>query len=168
MAARRCLETLGQIQALGHELGLHFDEKAYPEAGIEETAAHILRERDMLSALLETPVTSVSMHRPSQATLDADLQIPGMINSYGQTFFHDFKYLSDSRRRWREPVEEIVASGRYDRLHILTHAFWYHYQEEPIEVTVRRFISSANQERYRQMEENITDLASIMGGGASL
>lgn len=91
-----------------------------------------------------------------------------MINSYGQTFFHDFKYLSDSRRRWREPVEEIVASGRYDRLHILTHAFWYHQQEEPIEVTVRRFISSANQERYRQMEENITDLASIMGGGASL
>ena len=149
-------------------MGLHFDEKAYPEAGIEETAAHILRERDMLSALLETPVTSVSMHRPSQATLDADLQIPGMINSYGQTFFHDFKYLSDSRRRWREPVEEIVASGRYDRLHILTHAFWYHQQEEPIEVTVRRFISSANQERYRQMEENITDLASIMGGGASL
>ena len=73
VAARRCLETLGQIQALGHELGLHFDEKAYPEAGIEETAAHILRERDMLSALLETPVTSVSMHRPSQATLDADL-----------------------------------------------------------------------------------------------
>ena len=122
----------------------------------------------MLSALLGTPVTSVSMHRPSQATLDADLQIPGMINSYGQTFFHDFKYLSDSRRRWREPVEEIVASGRYDRLHILTHAFWYHQQEEPIEVTVRRFISSANQERYRQMEENITDLASIMGGGASL
>ena len=168
VAARRCLETLGQIQALGHELGLHFDEKAYPEAGIDETAAHILRERDMLSALLGTPVTSVSMHRPSQATLDADLQIPGMINSYGQTFFHDFKYLSDSRRRWREPVEEIVASGRYDRLHILTHAFWYHQQEEPIEVTVRRFISSANQERYRQMEENITDLASIMGGGAAL
>ena len=51
-----------------------------------------------------------------------------MINSYGQTFFHDFKYLSDSRRRWREPVEEIIRSGTYDRLHILTHAFWYHKQ----------------------------------------
>ena len=130
--------------------------------------SRILHERDILASILETPVTTVSMHRPSQATLESDLQIPGMINSYGQTFFHDFKYLSDSRRRWREPVEEIVASGRYDRLHILTHAFWYHQQEEPIEVTVRRFISSANQERYRQMEENITDLASIMGGGASL
>ena len=60
VAARRCLETLGADPRLvGHELGLHFDEKAYPEAGIEETAAHILRERDMLSALLETPVTSV-------------------------------------------------------------------------------------------------------------
>ena len=153
---------------MGHEVGLHFDEKAYLEGTPEETVSRILHERDILASILETPVTTVSMHRPSQATLDADLQIPGMINSYGQTFFHDFKYLSDSRRRWREPVEEIVASGRYDRLHILTHAFWYHQQEEPIEVTVRRFISSANQERYRQMEENITDLASIMGGGASL
>ena len=153
---------------MGHEVGLHFDEKAYLEGTPEETVSRILHERDILASILETPVTTVSMHRPSQATLESDLQIPGMINSYGQTFFHDFKYLSDSRRRWREPVEEIVASGRYDRLHILTHAFWYHQQEEPIEVTVRRFISAANQERYRQMEENITDLASIMGGGAAL
>ena len=116
----------------------------------------------MLSALLETPVTSVSMHRPSQATLDADLQIPGMINSYGQTFFHDFKYLSDSRRRWREPVEEIIRSGTYDRLHILTHAFWYHKADESITETVSAFIRSANAERYGQMQENITDLASIV------
>ncbi len=167
-ASKGSVEKLRSIQSMGHEVGLHFDEKAYLEGTPEETVSRILHERDILASILETPVTTVSMHRPSQATLESDLQIPGMINSYGQTFFHDFKYLSDSRRRWREPVEEIVASGRYDRLHILTHAFWYHYQEEPIEVTVRRFISSANQERYRQMEENITDLASIMGGGASL
>ena len=102
------------------------------------------------------------MHRPSQATLESDLQIPGMINSYGQTFFHDFKYLSDSRRRCREPVEEIIRSGTYDRLHILTHAFWYHKADESITETVSAFIRSANAERYGQMQENITDLASIV------
>lgn len=102
------------------------------------------------------------MHRPSRETLEADYDIPGIVNSYGKTFFHDFKYLSDSRRRWREPVEDIIRSGEHDRLHILTHAFWYHEEEEDISQTVGEFIRSANRERYAQMMENITDLPSIL------
>lgn len=161
-ASSGSLEQLHRIQALGHEIGLHFDEKAYPDGTPEETVQRILKEREVLSALLETEVSTVSMHRPSRTTLDADLQIPGMVNSYGRTFFHDFKYLSDSRRRWREPVEEIIQSGTYDRLHILTHAFWYHQQEQTLRESVEGFITSANKERYRQLRENITDLESIL------
>lgn len=161
-ASRSSLESLRTIQAMGHEIGLHFDEKAYPDGTPEEMIQRILKERGVLSTLLETEVSTVSMHRPSQSTLDADLQIPGMVNSYGRTFFHDFKYLSDSRRRWREPVEEIIRSGKYPRLHILTHAFWYHQQEETLRVSVNRFISAANRERYYQMRENISDLESIL------
>lgn len=161
-ASRQSLERLHRIQNLGHEIGLHFDEKAYPVGTPEETVARILNERDILASILGTPVTTVSMHRPSRETLEADLKIPGMVNSYGKTFFHDFKYLSDSRRRWREPVEEMIKSGDYDRLHILTHAFWYHEKDESIETTVGRFVRSANRERYGQMMENITDLPSIL------
>lgn len=161
-ASKGSLEKLRAIQHMGHELGLHFDEKAYPEGTPEETVVRILYERDVLASILGTPVTTVSMHRPSRMTLEADLKIPGMVNSYEKTFFHDFKYLSDSRRRWREPVEEIIRTGEYDRLHILTHAFWYHEKDEPIETTVGRFIGSANRERYGQMMENITDLSSVL------
>lgn len=161
-ASKQSLEKLRHIQALGHEIGLHFDEKAYPDGAPEETVARILHERDVLAAILGTTVTTVSMHRPSKATLEANLNIPGMVNSYGKTFFHDFKYLSDSRRRWREPVEEIIKSGEYDRLHILTHAFWYHEKDESIETTLGRFVRLANRERYEQMEDNITDLSSIL------
>ena len=161
-ASKGSLEKLRKIQSMGHELGLHFDEKAYPDGTPEETVQRILKECEVLSALLETEVSTVSMHRPSQATLDADLQIPGMVNSYGRTFFRDFKYLSDSRRRWREPVEEIIQSGTYDRLHILTHAFWYHQQEQTLRESAEGFITSANKERYCQLRENITDLESIL------
>ena len=76
-------------------------------------------------------------------------------------FFRDFKYLSDSRRSWQEPVEDIVRSGEYERLHILTHAFWYHEKDEDISRTAGDFIRSANRERYRRMAENITDIESI-------
>lgn len=115
-----------------------------------------------MSALLETVVSTVSMHRPSRTTLEADFRIPGIVNSYGTTFFHDFKYLSDSHRRWREPVLNIIRSGEHHRLHILTHAFWYYEEERDITQTVREFIRSADRERYDQMAENISDLESIL------
>lgn len=156
-------EALRHIQSLGHEIGLHFDEASYaPALGPDEVVQSVIKECGLLSALLETEVSSVSMHRPSKATLEADYQIPGIVNSYGKTFFHDFKYLSDSRRRWREPVLDIIRSGEYSRLHILTHAFWYHEEEEDISRTVEQFIRSAGRERYRQLAENITDLPSIL------
>ena len=57
---------------------------------------------------------------------------------------------------------DIIRSRKYDQLHILTHAFWYHDEEEDIAQTVGTFIRSANRERHRQMAENITDLESIV------
>lgn len=159
---------LRRLRELGHEIGLHFDEMAYSrESGIgtyasSSTEELIVHEAGILADICGCPITTVSMHRPSKATLEADLKIPGRVNSYGQTFFHDFKYLSDSRRRWREPVEDIIRSGEHDRLHILTHAFWYHEQEQDITESVGAFVRSANAERYAQMMENITDLPSIL------
>lgn len=161
-ASADSLAAMRHIQKLGHEIGLHFDETAFPAGTPEETAAHILYERDILSAILETPITTVSMHRPSKATLEADLQIPGMVNSYGQTFFHDFKYLSDSRRCWREPVEEILHSGAFDRLHILTHPFWYHEEEQDISQSLSAFVNGANHERYVSLADNLTDLDTVL------
>ncbi len=162
-ASRRSRKLLEEIQNLGHGIGLHFDETAYEKSLTpEEMIGKIQQECGQLSALLDTPVSTVSMHRPSKETLEADLQIPGIVNSYGKTFFRDFKYLSDSRRRWREPVLEIVGSGHFDRLHILTHAIWYHEREESIAETLEDFVRSAGQERYRQLEENITNLAIIL------
>ena len=160
-ASKSAQKMLRRIHDLGHEIGLHFDELAY-ETGDEPMEARIQKEAAILAALCGFPITSVSMHRPSKETLESNLQIPGLVNSYGQTFFRDFKYLSDSRRNWREPGEEIVRSGEDDRLHILTHAFWYHEEEETLSETVGAFIRKANRERYAQMAENIRDLGEIL------
>lgn len=159
-ASKKSMEGLKMIQKLGHEVGLHFDEMAYNDLG--DVVGTIQKEAKSLSEILGTPITTVSMHRPSQKTLDANYEIPDMINSYGKTFFNDFKYLSDSRRRWREPVLDIIKSGQYDRLHILTHAIWYNDVEEDIHDTIKKFVTSANKERYFQEKENIKDIESIL------
>ena len=160
-ASQKSLALLRQLQEMGHEIGLHFDEVAYADTEIPVETL-IRREADILSDILGTPVTSVSMHRPSKKTLESDMKIPGLVNSYGKTFFRDFKYLSDSRCRWREPVMDIIKSEEYARLHILTHSIWYHDEPQCIEDTVKNFILSAKRERYMQMMNNITDLNSIV------
>nr|MBQ4456676.1 hypothetical protein [Clostridia bacterium] len=156
-------KLLRAIADCGHDVGLHFDEVRYPDIRTPEDARErILEETRLLSLATGKPVDTVSMHRPSKMMLEADLEIPGMINSYGQVYFKGFKYVSDSRRRWREPVEEIVKAKTYERLHILTHAIWYNENEMDIHDSISAFVNAGNMQRYKAEQENITDLQSIM------
>lgn len=163
--SRKSSDGLKRIIADGHTIGLHFDETNY--AGLERDAEiikeKIMGEADLLSRAIDSRVDMVSMHIPSKFILEADLKIPGMINSYGHTYFKGFKYLSDSNRRWREPVDEIIESGRHERLHILIHPFWYNEVIEDIHRTISKFINGGNNFRYQVMESsNIVDMGLIM------
>lgn len=149
------------IHALGHEIGLHFDEALYDYETLDIVEC-IRKEANIMEQILEVPISTVSMHRPSPRTLQADLRIPGMINAYGSLFFNEFKYLSDSRRHWREDVKGIIEKGRYDKLQILTHAFWYKKEAETLESTVKTFVNHANFDRYKRLIHNIKDLGAIM------
>lgn len=164
VAERKHNKLIEEILNYGHEIGLHFDEQNYETGGgVYNIESLVLRETEMLSTLLDKKIMTVSMHRPSKETLNADYEFSGkIINSYGSKFFNDYKYISDSRRRWRENAEEIIKSGEYSKLHILTHAFWYNEVEEDIETSITKFIKCGNVERYDAMKENITDLESIV------
>lgn len=157
-------DGLKRIIENGHAIGLHFDEKRYSgiSEDVEAVKERIIEEAEILGKAIGSKVNIVSMHRPSRYVLDADLNVPEIINSYGKTYMKGFKYLSDSRRRWREPVNEIIESGKYNRLHILTHAFWYNETGTDINRSVSKFINAGNICRYQAMKENITDLASVM------
>lgn len=164
-ASKRSREGLKRIIDDGHEIGLHFDETAYPSSILRDGGVEhkILTEANMLSAALDGyPVRAFSYHRPSKATIEAEIEINGMINSYGHSFFHDFKYLSDSRRNWREPVLDLVSERQFQRLHILTHPFWYHENETDMHDTILDFINSANSERYGFFYDNFRDLAEVV------
>lgn len=161
-ASLRGQQSVRHILELGHKVGLHFDETLYKEYDLDALSAAVLREADILSHICRCEISTVSMHRPSQNMLDHDFKVPGMINVYGKTFFRDFKYVSDSRRNWREPVLDVIASGNYDKLHILTHPFWYGNHESDIHDTVEQFVNRANRERYTTFRDNITKLEEIM------
>ena len=163
------IKIVNRIRELGHEIGLHFDEMRYEHKeekwNSEEIAENILREAQLLEKVIGEPVKTVSMHRPSPECLKSNLEIPGIINSYGNEFFKNFKYVSDSRMKWREDINILIESGEYDRLHILTHAFWYSNYNKSIEKIVEEFIMDAKNERYKTLNDNITNLKDIVRDG---
>jgi len=153
---------LKEMTAMGHEIGLHFDETRYQFSDINELSMYIMREVHLLQEIIEKPVTVVSMHRPSRIVMDADISIPGVVNSYSREFFSGFKYLSDSRHYWRENVEDIVKSKRHNRLHILTHPFWYTDKVESCRDKLLKFILAGNKERYNMMSNNFSNLSEFI------
>ena len=166
-------DALLHIADMGHTIGLHFDEVAYPELDAQCEGADvakvslvkkIISEAKSLSDALDMKIDTVSMHRPSTFCLENDLQIPGMINSYGQEFFNNFKYLSDSRHRWREDAMKYIREETYPRLHILTHAFWYHEQDLNLQDTLLKYLDHAKEDRYKVLSNNFTRLDDALAG----
>lgn len=160
----RSYSYINTIKGYGHSIGLHFDEKRYGEeyGNSDRIEKRIIEEIDILSNAINDRIYSVSMHRPSKSTLEANIEIDGIINSYSDIFFKEFKYISDSRRRWREPIDEIIVGKEYSKLHILTHPFWYNKDEIDIRSSICGFVNRADRDRYDILAENITDIGSIM------
>ena len=143
--SRKNQKILRDILAYGHTIGLHFDETVYGKDISENQLIYYIRkERDLLESILEKKVDTVSMHEPSSHILNMDLKIPDMINSYSKKYFHEYKYLSDSMMRWREDAETIVREGKYQKLHILTHPFWYQETEMLRKDILEEYINEAS------------------------
>ena len=162
--SKDCSDCINSIMDYGHEIGLHFDEVRYPEASgnLDVISDLILEECYTLQKIVHKPISTVSMHRPSRFLLESDLIIPGVVNSYSKEFFNGFKYLSDSRRRWREEPERVITCNCFNRLHILTHSFWYNNQESDLRSSIFKYIADSKYKTYNNFNNNITNFESIL------
>lgn len=169
IASHKSLSKINRIRELEHEIGLHFDEVKYGNISNPGGVLPYLQDEvKAMEIILGAPIRAVSMHRPSDVTLKADYDLGGIVNSYSKTFFHDFKYVSDSRRHWREDIFRVIRSGSSNKLHILTHPFWYNEKELTIEQSIIGFVNAANWERYCSVRENIKDCDEIILEGKVL
>ncbi len=160
VASSESLIGMKEIVNLGGEIGLHFDETKYAIQSDDDIVERIQYESHILSQILEMPIRSVSMHRPSKGILEKNIEIPGVINSYGKVFFDEFKYVSDSRRFWREDVCQLIKQDVCDRMHILTHPFWYHDIEIDFKNSIIDFCRQKTYETYDNLCKNMRDLQS--------
>ena len=115
-----------RIAALGHEVGLHFD----PGAALApaDLKGRLGFEKDILERGLGLPVRAFSIHNPDCHGWEdlAPDEVQGMVNAYGPYVKTHFGYCSDSNGYWRfSRLEDVLRSGRADRLHVLTHPGWW-------------------------------------------
>lgn len=152
-------KAINTILENGGSIGLHFDETQYSIFSEEELKKYVCKEAEILSDIVGTRIEAVSMHRPSANMLDADIRFANIINSYSHIYIKEMKYLSDSRRHWRENVDEIIEQGSFTRLHILTHPFWYSQGvESKLKQTLKEAILNASLEYYDNLNDNFRSL----------
>lgn len=164
--SKKSIEQIQKIFNCGHELGLHFDETRYLGGSLEE---QILNETVIMEKILDSiPIRSVSMHRPSPQILNRQLNLNGLINSYAEFYFRQYKYVSDSRMRWREDIFELIENEQFEQLHILTHPFWYHKSPKTMREVILAFLSQASESRYHCLNENFSGLSEIIKEGELL
>lgn len=155
---------LKSICSAGHSIGLHFDETQYDRTDENWWSTAIDQEISFLEHCMGREVTDVSMHRPSSSTLKENWNIRDgkVVNSYGKEFFENHKYLSDSRRSWKEDVLDIISKERYSRLHILVHPFWYHTNEKTAKEVLASFCKKQVYECYEELNRNIRSLEELL------
>lgn len=117
------IEILSKIRSMDHWIGLHIDLPNTPllkDKTIEEVTEILFRS---FSALFPfEPV--VSYHRPAKEVFG--LTFKSFANTYESRFFKDIKYLSDSRKNWREGCPcQAILEGKYQQLQLLTHPVWW-------------------------------------------
>ena len=90
--------------SLGHQIGLHFDEKVYNIKNPKDLNYHINMEAELIEKYFNFEIYAVSMHKPSKWIIKDDIKLNNYINTYRKIYLEDFKYISDSRMEWRENV----------------------------------------------------------------
>lgn len=124
-----CVERLRAIAAMGHEIGLHFEARAFaiPPDGSAPLAHHVAAEATAMAELIGVTPVAVSFHDPDghgHGVMGDDV-IAGLVNAYGRTIQERFRYCSDSNGYWRfTSLDEELRSGSA-RLQVLTHPEWW-------------------------------------------
>lgn len=151
------MESVRKILKFGHEIGLHFDIMAYDEnLSIEGVGGALKQEISCMESVLNRKIKSFSWHIPRKDLLGVHLGFTdeiGVFNAYDPYFYNGYKYVSDSMMRWREPVEEYIEKGMYERLQILTHPIWYHNAQDMTDVE----ILDQNRNRKQDIQDRYLD-----------
>lgn len=167
-----CVEGRSMVERIledGHRIGLHFMGELCESDPAPVLSEKVQREAEWLQSEFGAAIRVVSFHQPSQAVLDGQLLIPGLINTYNRAQMSDYFYVSDTNMRWRhEHPVEIFGKTLYPRLQLLIHPMWW--PSEPRTLAQRWLdVLRANQrtviDHWKQRERTLSGIDLQEGSG---
>lgn len=114
-----------RLTDLGHEVGLHYDVRAYARSGEASLVDSLVAEAEFLGKLSGVEVKSIAMHNPSIYGEDPFRDTQLFINAYDDRFTKDIVYLSDSCGAWRDSAISELGERIPPRLQLLIHPFFW-------------------------------------------
>ena len=120
------VKIIHSIQAMGHEVGLHFDANQYDVTSTEVLEAALTKEKNAFESIIDVGIKSFSFHNPSlNSTKFKKFSYAGLINASNSNLIERFEYCSDSNGYWRfTPLEEFLEQS-YPNICVLTHPVWW-------------------------------------------
>ena len=147
-------DIIYKISNLGHQIGLHFDENVYKIENEKNLNKFIEKEINLIRNYFNINIYTISMHKPSEWLLNNDVKLNKYVNTYEKRFFRDFKYLSDSRRQWREGcICNKIDVKKYNKLHLLIHPFWWIDKDISFNKRMSDFIKEKSDKLEKDLEE---------------
>lgn len=151
-----------EIASLGHQIGLHFDQAFYGTDDIEVLKNHVDAEVQLMVNCFDRDVFAVSFHRPSRLILESDIKLNNnLINTYDKSFTRNFKYISDSRRMWKDGclcrlIEKADENGMsIPCIHALIHPVWWVETGINAQVTMEKFLLNKLKYLDDELQKNI-------------
>jgi len=157
-----CIESRAMVERIladGHRLGMHFMGELCENDTPSVLAEKIMREQDWLQKEFGTAIDAVSFHQPSQAILDGNIAVPGLVNTYNKSQTGAYFYVSDTNMTWRRdhPLD-IFSRKLHNRLQLLIHPIWWTSQAMTTEekwVAVLRMNQAVLLEHWKARERTL-------------
>ena len=144
-----CMEAREIVDIIikdGHQIGIHFMSEFYGDHSPNTIVQNILNEKSIFEQELGIKIQSTSFHQPSKAILDAQIVIPGLINTYNKNDMDDFFYISDTNMKWQgEHPTSIFNKKSHANLQLLIHPIWWTRDSCSIEDKWRNILFSNNE-----------------------
>ncbi len=119
------LNSLRNILALGHKIGLHFDCSIYPK-NYRILNKECKKEVKILNDTFGVDINIVSFHRPSKELIGNPNKFGGIEHTYLPKFIREIDYCSDSQGVWRfKNPFDLIENKDFSTLQLLTHPIWW-------------------------------------------
>jgi hypothetical protein len=120
-------DVIKAILAMGHQIGLHFNENEHDISRRNDLTYLIKKEADILELAFDTKINAVSFHMPSEAVLKGEYRLgDSYCYAYHDDFFRKYKYISDSSMRWREGcLCKHLEEEDGKPIQVLIHPLWW-------------------------------------------